>query len=89
LYAELNREGVERCEAEGWPILDLQVRTDGTGWLEGRVTERDIPYFAKFFIGLGGDADVKEPPELLACIRGMLAELVEKYSPTHLRDVER
>ncbi|WP_068775954.1 YafY family protein [Paenibacillus sp. FJAT-26967] len=79
VYAELTREGVQACEAEPWPEPVLHTRQDGTGWLEGNVAKKDLPYFAKFFIGLGKEAKVTQPPELLDCLGQYLADLRAQY----------
>lgn len=80
LHAELSKEGVQRCEAELWLAPNLHIRKDGTGRLQVNVPKSDIPFFAKFFIGLGNDAAVKQPPELIDEIKRALSELVAKYS---------
>lgn len=79
LFAELTEEGVQTCEAEPWPVPKLHIRQDGTGWLEGNIAKRDIPFFAKFFIGLGNEATVKDSPELVDGIKRKLFELTVKY----------
>lgn len=78
-YAELTKEGAERCEAELWLSPKLHVREDGTGWLEGDIPVGDIPFFAAYFIGLGKEATVKRPQELIDCMKRQLAELMAKY----------
>jgi predicted DNA-binding transcriptional regulator YafY len=80
IYAELSREGVQRCEAELWLSPKLHIREDGTGWLDEPFPKKDIPFFAQFFIGLGKDATVKQPPELVDCMKRMLSEMLTKYS---------
>ncbi|MBP2120113.1 putative DNA-binding transcriptional regulator YafY [Cohnella lubricantis] len=79
IRAELTREGVQRCEGEIWLASSLHMRPDGTGRLEGRWPKRDIPFYAKFFIGLGEEASLESPPELAAEIRRQLAVLAERY----------
>ncbi|WP_136604853.1 helix-turn-helix transcriptional regulator [Paenibacillus dokdonensis] len=79
LFAELTKDGVLTYEAEPWPVLKLQTREDGTGWLEGDILKSDIPFFAKFFIGFGLKVTVENPPELLSCIQEVLSELMSKY----------
>lgn len=79
LLAELTKEGIEACEAEPWSVPKLHIRQDGTGWLEGNISKSDIQYFAKFFIGLGNEVNVKNPPELLESIKIYLTELMAKY----------
>lgn len=79
VYAELTREGVQRCQGEMWIGGSLHVREDGSGWLEGDWPKRDYPFYARFFIGLGAEAAVERPEELKAEIRRQLAELIERY----------
>jgi len=79
LYAELTKEGVQSCEAEIWSAGMLHIRQDSTGWLEGDVPRDDVPFFAKFFIGLGDEATVRNPPELLQEMRSVLRGLLDKY----------
>ncbi|CAM4378612.1 putative DNA-binding transcriptional regulator YafY [Paenibacillus endophyticus] len=79
LYVELSREGVQRCETELWPMPTLHVREDGTGWLDGKARHVDIPYYAKFFMGLGNEATVKEPAELIESMKVILLEMMTKY----------
>ncbi|NEW07389.1 YafY family transcriptional regulator [Paenibacillus sp. SYP-B3998] len=79
LFAELTKEGVQACEAEPWPVPKLHIRQDGTGWLEGNIRKSDIQFFAKFFIGLGNEVTVENPPELLDSIKRNLSELMAKY----------
>lgn len=79
-YVELSKMGVELCEPELSRRVPMHVREDGTGYLEGTLPLDDIPFLARFFIGLGREATVKQPPELLDEIRRGLAELTEKYT---------
>jgi len=79
VYVELTDAGVEACEAEHWPDPKLHVRPDGSGWLEGNIAKQDIPYFARFFLHLGEEVTVLEPPVLLDAIQERLAELAAKY----------
>jgi predicted DNA-binding transcriptional regulator YafY len=79
LYAELSKEGVQRCEAELWQEPKLHIRKDGTGWLEGNVSKSDIPFFAKFLIGMVTEATVRNPPELVDCMKRILSEIMDKY----------
>lgn len=80
VFAELTREGVEACEAEPWPEPRLTIREDGSGRLHGTISKEDVPYFAKFFIGLGDEAAVERSPELLAEMKAQLSRLLGKYS---------
>ncbi|NHN29228.1 helix-turn-helix transcriptional regulator [Paenibacillus agricola] len=79
LYVELSKEGVQKCENELWSTPKLHIQKDGSGWLEGGIPKVDIPFFAKFFIGLGNDATVKNPPELIVHLKQIAAEIIAKY----------
>ncbi|GJM84004.1 YafY family transcriptional regulator [Paenibacillus timonensis] len=78
---ELSRLGVEACEGQLiHRRLKLHVREDGSGRLVGPIPASELPYLSAFFIGLGQDATVLGPPELLDTMRRTLTELLEKYS---------
>ncbi|ANS74755.1 DNA-binding protein [Paenibacillus yonginensis] len=77
---ELSREGCRRCESELWPLLKILKREDGSGRIDGRILRSDLPFFASYFTGLGLDAKVNEPAELVLAIRRQLAALQEAYS---------
>ncbi|PYI55586.1 helix-turn-helix transcriptional regulator [Paenibacillus flagellatus] len=79
LYAELSRQGVQMCEAALWLGSHLHIREDGSGWLEGPVPGSDLAFYARFFVGLGNEATVKEPPELIDSMKRLFAELMAKY----------
>lgn len=79
LRAELTRFGTQRCEAELWLSPMLQVREDGTCAIDADISRSDIPFYSEFFISLGDEVKLTEPPELKASIRRRLIELLEKY----------
>ncbi|AIQ44704.1 DNA-binding protein [Paenibacillus sp. FSL R7-0273] len=80
LHVELTGRGVQACEGEIWSSYLLQVKPDGTGRLEGEVSERDLGYFARFLTGIGHEATIREPAGLIMELRRLLQELLEKYS---------
>ncbi|WP_168120234.1 YafY family protein [Paenibacillus sp. HB172176] len=79
MVVELTSEGAQRCEAEVWPAPRLELGEDGSGRLDQLVPRSELPFFAKFFLGLGEDARVVEPPELVELIRRTLSELAARY----------
>lgn len=79
IAVELSREGVQRCENELRPVPTIHIYQDGTGRIEQNIPESEILYFAKFFIGLGREATVKEPPELIRCMKDILSDIMAKY----------
>lgn len=80
LYVELSREGLQRCESELWPLPKLNIREDGTGWIDGDIREVDLSFYSKFFMGLGNEATVKEPVELIDRMKKILTEVMAKYA---------
>ncbi|MGZ4107803.1 MAG: helix-turn-helix transcriptional regulator [Tumebacillaceae bacterium] len=80
IEVELSREGVQSCEAVPWSKSQLHIRQDGTGWLEGDILQSDLPFFAKFFVSLGQEATVKQPPELIDMIKRLLKEILSQYT---------
>jgi predicted DNA-binding transcriptional regulator YafY len=79
IHVELTREGCRRFETEMWPQPQIHKREDGTGWIESRIPKSDIGYNAHYYIGLGMEARVLQPPELVEAIRQMLDTLQDQY----------
>ncbi|GGA23992.1 helix-turn-helix transcriptional regulator [Paenibacillus physcomitrellae] len=79
IYVELSREGCRRCESELWPLLKIYTRADGSGWIDGRILKTDIRFFTNYFLGLGLDAKVTQPEELVTAIRRQLTAVQEVY----------
>jgi predicted DNA-binding transcriptional regulator YafY len=82
LYAELTPKGVQMCEAVLWLSTHLHIRENGTGWLEGPFSQNELAFYAKFFIGLGNEATVKHPPELLGYMKQLFTEMMSNYDWT-------
>jgi len=76
---ELTREGVQRCETELYPIPAIQLREDGSGRLSQLMPASELSYFAAFFVGLGLEAQVLEPPALLEAMRELLLQMTRRY----------
>jgi predicted DNA-binding transcriptional regulator YafY len=81
LEVNLTREGVRRALAEEWMADGLRVREDGGGSFAGRIPKPDLSYFAALFVGMGPDADVVRPVELLDEMRGRIRRLQRQYGP--------
>jgi len=79
IRVELSPTGAELCEAELSRHIPLHLREDGSGYLQGSIPLDEVPFLASFFIGLGREATVLEPPELIEEIKRKLAELTAKY----------
>ncbi|MEJ8548356.1 helix-turn-helix transcriptional regulator [Brevibacillus borstelensis] len=81
MHVVLSKEGVQRCEAELWKAPKLHIGEDGSGAIDGMIPTSEISYFADFFLGLGKNAVVKEPAEMVQLIRKRLQEMIEMYDP--------
>ncbi|EHQ61423.1 hypothetical protein PDENDC454_15242 [Paenibacillus dendritiformis C454] len=79
LRVELTRLGVRKCEADPWLDKAITRHEDGTGTIETRIGEGEIGYYAERIFGLGTDAFVKEPPELIDIIVDKLEQLRSRY----------
>lgn len=82
LEIELDREGVHAFEAELWASSLLHVREDGTGAIRGAFPESDLPFLARFLLGIGQGATVQHPPELIALLKQQAIAIVQKYGPS-------
>jgi len=79
LYVELNNKGVEKYESSKWPNISLSQREDGSGFLQGKIPTNDISYFCDYFITYGKNAMIKEPSELIQCIKEKLVIILNQY----------
>lgn len=79
LVVELTREGIRRAKSD----LDLcgviQVREDGTGWIDTHIPKSEVRYYARIIWGLGADAIVKKPVEAIQYMKENLEELMRIY----------
>ncbi|NMO95097.1 helix-turn-helix transcriptional regulator [Paenibacillus lemnae] len=80
LEVDLTSEGVERCEAELRPAPQVIKYEDGSGAIRQSVPASEMVYFARFFIGLGDEAQVVGPPELIDEMRQQLSSMLARYT---------
>lgn len=82
LLIELDRTGVQAFESELWASSLLHVRDDGTGWVSGEYPRSDLPFLARFLLGIGRGATAVRPPELVAGVKELATDVVRKYEKT-------
>ncbi len=75
LEVELTEAGLRHVEHMGGDL----VRKGRGGVLRKEIEVSDIPLFARTFLGLGEDARVLAPPEMVAMIREMLRSRLAVY----------
>lgn len=80
IVATLTARGV--ALAERVQVVSARVRRlpDGSGRFEGRCPPSDLDWFARFFAGLGDEATVHEPPELVARLRVLGRGLAARHA---------
>jgi predicted DNA-binding transcriptional regulator YafY len=79
LKVELTRNGVRRCQSEGWLGKQISVRDDGSGWIESEIDEREIDYVADFFFGFGKLAKLLQPDAAIHMIRERIETMRRLY----------
>lgn len=82
LDIELDRDGVQAFEAELWATSLLQIRGDGTGSVRGAYPCDELPFLARFLLGIGQGATVVNPPELVESIKSLALAIAQKYAKT-------
>jgi predicted DNA-binding transcriptional regulator YafY len=79
LQVKLTRDGVRKCQLEPWLEKKIVVHSGGTGLIKASLSKREIRYYADFFLGVGTDAEVLEPDEMVKVIKEKLRELQSMY----------
>ncbi len=79
VVAALTAGGVLHMETEPDIGHLVQRVEDGTGKLEFRCPPGELAYFARFFAGLGPEAEVIAPEELRLALAELGQQLIEKY----------
>jgi predicted DNA-binding transcriptional regulator YafY len=80
VLATLTARGVAAAESEPHIGQRIERRPDGSGRLAFRCPPAELPYFARFFAGLGADAHVSAPPELRERLLALGRALLAHYS---------
>ncbi|QJC52672.1 YafY family transcriptional regulator [Paenibacillus albicereus] len=77
--ARLSEQGVIRCQAERHLAPLIRRSPDGGGQLQGHVAASELDYMAGLLAGLGLDASVQGPPELIGLVRRRLTDWLDHY----------
>ena len=80
IYVELTKSGVEKFQSVHWPGVFLRRREDGSGFIEGLIAKDDIHFWANYFLTYGENALIKEPVELIECIKERWNKVLNQYS---------
>lgn len=79
LLVELTSIGVKRCESDPDLAKGLQVLPSGEGKIDMDITHPVMEWTAEYFLPLGKNVTILEPPELLNLMKERTAELYHYY----------
>lgn len=79
VIVKLTPQGALRVESEPDMGGLVQRNKDGSAELNFRCPPGELSYYARYFAGLGSDAEVIAPNQLRSMLAQLGAELVEKY----------
>ncbi|GAV10912.1 hypothetical protein PBN151_0839 [Paenibacillus sp. NAIST15-1] len=79
IYVELTKLGVRKCQTDPWLDKSLTVREDGTGVINHVIAATEVGYLADILFGMGTDAHVIEPPEIIELIQQKAKQLIAQY----------
>lgn len=81
LRATLTKKGCKMIDPH--PIGEwIQVTSNGTGIIEEKFRESDMPFIGGLFLSLGAEILIKEPAELIQFVREKALEVINQYSKT-------
>ncbi|MBA2939921.1 YafY family transcriptional regulator [Paenibacillus sp. CGMCC 1.16610] len=80
LRVKLTPAGVRAYERSNGRDEDVTIHADGSGELVSEMHQSNLLYFSKYFLSMGADAVVEEPPEMVRWIREQLQRMLHAYS---------
>lgn len=80
LHVFLTRKGVLKCDFNPWVRENIQLSNDGTGVINTYLNKQEIRYMSEFFFGLGTEAKVQEPAEMVNLIKMQATNLLSIYN---------
>jgi predicted DNA-binding transcriptional regulator YafY len=79
VIVQLTARGIAYAEAEPHIAHSIERNPDGTGRITFRCPPSELDYFARFFAGMGMEADVCEPPALRERLLQIGQQIVNHY----------
>ncbi|MZQ87462.1 WYL domain-containing protein [Paenibacillus sp. 5J-6] len=79
LRVKLTPAGVRAYERSSGRDEHVKIHVDGSGELATEMHQSNLLYFSKFFLGMGADAVVEEPSEMVEWIRDQLQGMLRAY----------
>lgn len=79
LLVKLTKEGIRKCELNPWLENAIKLQPNGSGVIDILVTKKEMAYNADFFFGIGSDAQVIEPYEMVELIKEKIKSISSAY----------
>lgn len=82
LVVRLSRKGVLRCRTDYWLSEGVTENSEGGGVLRRRILPSQLSWATEVFSGLGQEAVVEQPQELIEAIKAHVRGLIGQYGMT-------
>lgn len=79
LRVKFTQGGVRAYERSNGRDEHVTIHADGSGELVTEMHRSNLRYFSQFFLGMGADAVVEEPSEMVEWIRDQLQGMLRAY----------
>ncbi|MEX2104575.1 MAG: YafY family protein [Bacilli bacterium] len=79
LSVTLTRDGVRRCKTDLWLGNYITIHDDGTGKIATTIPEHKIEYCGEILWGLGTNAIIEQPQELIDYIKNKITTMSTLY----------
>ncbi|TKH45380.1 YafY family protein [Paenibacillus sp. FSL R10-2782] len=79
LEVDLTSEGVRRCQSDLWLAPSIELNEDGSGTIRTTMSSSFATWAVHFFLGLGMEANVKQPQAVREQIKNKLHDLLNQY----------
>ena len=79
LKVKLSKKGIRKCQLEPWMDKKIKINDDGTGIIDTTIDINDIDYYSDFLLGVGTDAFVQSPKEVVDLILEKIDKIKDNY----------
>ncbi|MBU5591648.1 YafY family transcriptional regulator [Clostridium sp. MSJ-4] len=79
LKVKLSKKGVRKCQLEPWLDKKIIINYDGTGFIDTAIDIRDVDYYSDFLLGVGTDATIESPCEIVDLILEKIDNIKNNY----------
>lgn len=79
LEVDLTPEGIRRCQSDLWLAPSIELHENGSGTIRTKMSSSFTSWAVHFFLGLGMEANVKQPQIVREQIKNKLHDLLNQY----------